>query len=120
VSGDARYEALTEGDLGLILHRLCDLTHHTMPNKLFDYMSVGLPVVATRMRPVARVIAAEGCGVLVDDNAESVAQAIEGLLGDAELRERLGRNGKQALNERYRWDGEGRRLLRSVESVSAG
>ena len=105
VSEERKYEALATGDIGLLLHRVCDLTQHTLPNKLFDYMSVGLPVVSTPMKPVIRILEAEQCGVWADEDAESIADIIRSLLTDSNERQRLGENGYKAMMY-YKWDGE--------------
>jgi glycosyltransferase involved in cell wall biosynthesis len=101
-----RSDALLSGDIGIILHRVCDLTNHTLPNKLFDYMSVGLPILATKMVPVCRIMEREKCGLAADETPAAVAQLLRTLVLDAELRRALGANGRRAALMHYRWETE--------------
>ena len=104
VAEDRKYEILAQGDIGLLLHELCELTHHTVPNKLFDYMYVGLPVISTRLRPVVQVLDKEKCGIAVDDDPMSVAEGMRSLITDLALRRQCAANGREAVRERYTWE----------------
>lgn len=119
VSETTKYEILAEGDIGLILHRVCDLTQHTVPNKLFDYMSVGLPVVATRLRPVTRILEAEQCGIAVDETPDAVAAGIKALILDMGSRKRFADNGYRAVRARYRWDGEVKKIIAGINALTS-
>jgi glycosyltransferase involved in cell wall biosynthesis len=60
-------EALAEvakADVGLVPHHADDSWNTTIPNKLFDYMAAGLPVVTSSAIPAARVVRETGCGVV--------------------------------------------------------
>jgi len=118
VSPKWRYHAMSEGDVGIILHRVCDLTQHTVPNKLFDYMSVGLPIVATPLKPVARVIEREGCGLIVEENPQSVADGLRDLILDPVRRQAMGTAGQRAVGERYHWEDEAAKIEGTLFGLS--
>lgn len=118
VPGSMRFEALRQGDIGLILHRICDLTQHTIPNKLFDYMSVGLPVVSTRLGPISRILEAEQCGMVVDESPEGAAAGIKELILDCRKRALYSENGYRAAQVRYRWTCEEKKILRDIGSLT--
>jgi len=118
VPGSMRLEALRRGDIGLILHRVCDLTRHTIPNKLFDYMSVGLPVVSTRLGPISRILESERCGIAVDDSPEGAAAGIGQLILDWRKRAFYSQNGYRAAQIRYRWACEEEKIVRDVSSLT--
>jgi glycosyltransferase involved in cell wall biosynthesis len=103
-------------DIGLIPHRVTAHTSSTIPNKLFEYMLLGKPVLATDMAPVRRVLEEVDCGMVYRSQEEGV----EALLGlrDETLRRRLGQNGRRAVLDRYRWDHDGATLVRAVERVT--
>lgn len=119
VSASQKYEVMAEGDIGLILHKVCDLTQHTIPNKLFDYMSVGLPVVSTKLGPVVRILDAEQCGIAVDENAEAVAEEVKALILDVKRRKRFAENGYRAVRSRYRWDQEEEKIIGDINALTA-
>ncbi|MEO6339791.1 MAG: glycosyltransferase [Caulobacteraceae bacterium] len=117
-AGGDKYRLMARGDLGLILHRMCELCQHTIPNKLFDYMSVGLPVVSTRLRPIQSVLDFEGCGIVVDDNPPAAAAAMAKLILDHDLRKRMAAAGAEAVQIRYGWEGEAERAISRVRALA--
>src|SRR5215210_7094187 len=74
---------LAQARAGLVVFRP-DVTHvDALPNKLFEYMAAGLPVVASGF-PLWRKLA-EGCAVFVDPTSpQAVADAIGWLLAHPE------------------------------------
>ena len=75
-----------------------------LPVKLFEYMACGLPVVISDFPAVREVVAGSDCGILVDPvNVEVVSQAIEALIVDPDLAQRLGENGRTAFTTQYNW-----------------
>lgn len=73
-------------DLGLTLDRDTNLNYRfSLPNKLFDYMHAGLPVLATDLPEVAGIMRANDIGtVLPEATPETIAQAVRELFGDGE------------------------------------
>jgi glycosyltransferase involved in cell wall biosynthesis len=49
-------------DLGLLPFHKCSHIETTLANKLFDYMAVGLPVLASDAAPMVRVLRETGAG----------------------------------------------------------
>jgi glycosyltransferase involved in cell wall biosynthesis len=103
-------------DIGLIPHRVTAHTNSTIPNKLFEYMLLGKPVLATDMAPVRRVLDEVGCGLVYRSREEGVEALVR--LRDDALRRHLGDNGRRAVLGRYRWDHDGDVLVQAVESVA--
>ncbi|HET7646596.1 MAG TPA: glycosyltransferase, partial [Candidatus Limnocylindria bacterium] len=77
---------------------------YSLPNKLFESMAAGLPVVASDFPEVRRVLEREQAGVIVDARRpEAIADALRELLADPVGAARMGANGRQAVRERYNW-----------------
>jgi glycosyltransferase involved in cell wall biosynthesis len=104
-------------DIGLIPHRVTAHTNSTIPNKLFEYMLIGKPVLATDMAPVRRVIEEVDCGLVYRSRQEGLEALVR--MRDETLRRRFGENGRRAVLEQYRWDHDGAALVQAVEQVSA-
>jgi glycosyltransferase involved in cell wall biosynthesis len=89
-----------------------------IPTKMFEYMACGLPVVASDLPPIRRFIAESECGILVNaTNAHEHAEAILYLLGHPDEAQRMGENGRRAVEEKYNWESEGRKLLMLYEEL---
>ena len=99
-------------DLGLcVIKPVGDSFRWSMPNKLFEYLMAGLPVVAGDTPQIRGVIEETGAGALVDpEDPEAIAAAIGGLLKDEPLRRQMGKAARRAA-EKYCWEREAPRLL---------
>lgn len=105
---------IARADIGVLPHRRCAHWDHTIPNKLFDYMAAGLPVLTSDAAPFARVVRETGCGeVFTSRDPASLAGAIR-RLADPALRARYGAHGQRAILERYNWEADSEVLLASV------
>lgn len=106
------YKHLSRADIGLILFHPLPNHIEAMPNKLFEYMSVGLPIIASNFPLWKEIVEGNECGLTVDPlNPKEIAQAIEYLLDHPELRQKMGENGRRAVLEKYNWENEAKKLL---------
>lgn len=88
------------------------------PVKLFDYMSVGLPVVANRVGGWSELIEQENIGTLTNDDPKDFAKAILRLLEDEDLRTKLSHNALEAVREKYNWERSVEPLAKFYENLS--
>lgn len=104
-------------DIGLIPHRKCALWNATIPNKLFDYMAAGLPVVSSNTDPCARILGETGAGeIFRSGDAASLADAIARLT-DPGSRTRMGAAGARAILDRYNWETDAATFVSVVERI---
>ncbi|HIE16940.1 MAG TPA: glycosyltransferase, partial [Dehalococcoidia bacterium] len=82
-----------------------------MPNKLFEAMVCGRPIICTKGTYSGDFVEQEEIGLAVECNVEALKEAIIRLRDDPELRERLGRNALRAAISRYNWQNQEKRLL---------
>lgn len=86
--GRMPYERLMDftraADLGLSLDKDSNLNYrYSLPNKLFDYLHAGIPVLATDLPEVAAVVRGHDCGVLLPaPTPQAIAGAVEALRTD--------------------------------------
>jgi len=85
---------------------------NALPIKLFEYMSAGLPVIASGFPLWRSIIEAADCGLCVDPGKpDDIASAISLLRSNPALAAKLGANGRRAIESTYRWDHEAVGLL---------
>jgi colanic acid/amylovoran biosynthesis glycosyltransferase len=85
-----------------------------LPTSVLEAMALGLPVVTTSLNGLAEAVIHEQTGLVVPGrNPESLADALERLLGDPALRERLARNARKHVEEHFALD-RSVTLLRSL------
>jgi glycosyltransferase involved in cell wall biosynthesis len=105
-------------DVGLVPHHATESWQTTMPNKLFDYMAMGKPVIVSSARPTERIVTSERCGVVFEDrDASALAEAIASV-ADRGVREDYGRRGREAVRRTYNWEADERRLRGAVRRVA--
>lgn len=91
-----------------------------LPNKLFQYMAAGIPVVASDFPDVRRVLEGSGAGIVVDpENPRAVAAAIRRLIDDPALARGMGAAGRLAVRDRFNWQTSAQELLRGYRAIEA-
>lgn len=83
-----------------------------LPVKMFEYMSAGIPVIASDFPLWREIIAGNDCGLLVDPlNPVAIAKAIDYVVTHPEEARYMGANGRKAVIECYNWPNEERKLF---------
>lgn len=101
---------MANANVGALTYRVCGHWNHTIPNKIFDYMLAGLPVLTTEVLPIQRIINETNCGVVCRDlDPVDIADKLE-YLRDSGIRQNLGENGYKAVLEKYNWKSDKAKL----------
>ncbi|RLD83181.1 MAG: hypothetical protein DRJ10_03975, partial [Bacteroidetes bacterium] len=81
--------------------------------KIFEYMSIGLPVISSNFPLWKEVVEENNCGICVDPlNTEEIANAIYYLFNNPKEAHKMSKNGLQAVNEKYNWREEEEKLIK--------
>jgi glycosyltransferase involved in cell wall biosynthesis len=73
-----------------------------LPNVLLEAMAMEVPVVATRINGIPRIVAHRGNGLLVEpDNVGELAAGLDLLLTNAEMQRRLAAAARATVVDRY-------------------
>lgn len=107
-----------------ILFRLSDpkipKTKYESPNKLFEAMMCGKPIIVSDGSSMADIVRKENCGLVVPyGDVDAIKEAILKLKNSPELRQKLGQNGRRAYENRYSWQIMEQRLLDSYQQLSS-
>jgi glycosyltransferase involved in cell wall biosynthesis len=108
----------TEADVGLIPYLPTNLCNYfASPNKLFEYILAGLPVVASNIPFMRKVILENDIGALFDAREpRSIATAINLSTRDYVLRRQ--RANLASVAAKYNWNIESKKLLQAYASLS--
>jgi len=86
------------------------------PNKMFEYMSAGIPVIASDFPLWREIISKNNCGLLVNPlDSGAIAKAIDCLVKNPTEAERMGKNGRNAVETRYNWEHEEKKLIKFMK-----
>jgi glycosyltransferase involved in cell wall biosynthesis len=90
-----------------------------LPNRLFEYMAAGLPIIApTYAAAMRHVVDAERCGVIVDcEDPQALADALSALRGNPALARELGARAREAFLERHHWEFESEPLIAVMRNL---
>jgi glycosyltransferase involved in cell wall biosynthesis len=88
--------------IGLVIFNYGGKPRPLTPNKIFDYMFSGLPLVLNYEGSTIELVRADNSGILVHPtNSEDLAEKVKMLADNPQLREELGQNGRQAAQKKY-------------------
>lgn len=91
----------------------------SFPTKLFEYMALEMPVIASDFPLYREVVETSGCGICVDPTSpQQLAAAVASLVRDPERASRMGLSGRKAVEERYNWRTEQGKLEQFYEQLS--
>jgi len=102
---------------GLALLRDRPNYRHSVPTKVLEYMAHGVPVIATPLPEVRRLVEQHQAGLIVPhDDPSAVVDAIAALDRD-DLRERCVANARRLVRARYDWRRDADVLRRTYASL---
>ena len=79
----------------------------SLPNKMFEYMAGGLPIVASDIDHWKPVFQKYNCGFQVDPfDEEAVKNAVQYLIQHPDEARAMGEQGKNAVQQEYNWESE--------------
>jgi len=88
------------------------------PNKMFEYMSAGIPVIASDFPLWREIVLGNQCGLCVNPmDPAAIAKAIDHLVQHPDEGRRMGENGRRAVLERYNWSMEEVKLLAFYKQI---
>lgn len=105
-------ELLARARVGLVMFHPLGNYLNAQPNKLFEYMAAGLPVVASDFPLWRKIVRSAECGLLADPlNPAAIAEALVWLFRHPAQAAEMGLNGRRAVAENYNWEQEANCLL---------
>lgn len=110
-----------ESQAGLCLFHPLSAHIDSLPNKLFEYMSAGLPVIASNFSSWIPYVTQNQCGFCVDPlNVDAIIESIKWILNHPEERIVMGQRGVAAVETRYTWEAEAKSLDQTYQQILGG
>ena len=103
-------------DFGLTVDKDTNINYRfSLPNKLFDYIRAGLPVIASRLTEIEKVITRYDIGTFIENHdPQHIAEVINNTAADQKQVEEWKSNLRQAKQE-LTWENEEKTLRRVYE-----
>ena len=89
---------------------------YTSAMKLFEYLSVGKPIIASNISSNTEILKnEENCLLFEPDNPENLADRIKFLIGNKDLKEKLSNNSSN-LALKYSWEERSKKIINKVKN----
>ncbi len=110
---------LSKVKVGLVV--LYPMPNHiyALPNKMFEYMSAGIPIIASNFPLWKNIVEKNKCGICVDPlKPKEIADAINFLLKNNSISEKYGITGRKLIEEQYNWEKEEKKLIEIYKNLT--
>lgn len=113
VDRDGVRDVLQRSMAGLVTLHPVDNYIDSLPVKMFEYMSAGIPVIASDFPVWREIIEGCNCGICVDPgDPADIARAIDFFVQNPDRAKLMGENGRRAVQLHFNWSAEEAKLLR--------
>ncbi|MCD2502376.1 glycosyltransferase family 4 protein [Clostridium sp. NSJ-145] len=118
VSYDEAQKLLKTSDIGIVSYKPGPNHDFCLPNKIFEYMSVGVPIIATNIKYWYDNFNKYNCILFIDKVTENdIADAINYLVDNKEEAIRMGRLGYNVYKENFTWQSQEEILLEQYKKL---
>ncbi len=118
VNREIVYEIMNNSIAGIVTFLPQPNHVEAQPNKMFEYMSAAIPVIASNYPLWKEIIEKNNCGICVNpENPEEIASAIKYLKRNPDKRTEMGNNGLKAILEKYNWANEEKCLIENYKKL---
>ncbi len=94
------------------------LMAENLPTKVYEYLSLGLPVIISRTPYNEKIIKKYQFGLVANPtNVIEISEKIRHILNNPEEAKRMGENGRKAIKEEFNWEKEEKKLVSLYERV---
>jgi glycosyltransferase involved in cell wall biosynthesis len=104
------YSIMKQADMGIVNFFPVPNSIESMPNKAFEYLNCGLPIVMSEF-PYWKDIFGE-CAVFVNPmDSQDIAEKIRSLVENPDYRKKLAWEGRALIENKYSWERESKKLI---------
>ncbi len=109
----------SSADVGILFYRnTCRNNYYCAPNKLFEYMMMGLPVITNDYPGIKKFVEGENVGLCANpENPFDVARAVDKLASNPDLYQEMKSNCLRLSREVYNWETEFKKLQEAYNTM---
>lgn len=112
-------KVLSEAGMGMVLLHPEPRFIVSLPIKMFEYMSAGVPVIASNFPLWEDIVEKNKCGICVDPlDIEGISNAMKWIIENPKEAKVMGQNGRKAVEEIYNWESESKKLISLYKRLS--
>ena len=112
------YKIMNESFAGLIVLKKIYNYANSFPNKMFEYMLAGIPIIASDFPLWKKILKDVDCAIFVNpENPEDIMNAIIYLKDNPEIAKRMGKAGQEKVLKDYNWNSEERNLFEKYQEL---
>jgi len=90
-----------------------------LPNKLFEYMACGKPVIASDFPEIRAIVKEANCGLLIDSsNIDDITKAIIWIMNNPKEAQEMGSRGRKSVEKKYNWAEMEKLLFNMYDDIS--
>jgi glycosyltransferase involved in cell wall biosynthesis len=87
------------------------------PNKLFEAMVTGRPIIVSKGTRSGEITEKENCGLVINYTKEALREAIVKLRDSPDLCEEMGQNALNSAINKYNWEFEEKKLIKLYKEI---
>jgi glycosyltransferase involved in cell wall biosynthesis len=112
-------QVLSRSMAGLVIFHPVPNHINAQPNKMFEYMSAGIPIITSDFPLWQEIVEGNQCGLCVDPlDPEKIAQAVNWILDHPDQEQKMCQYVRKAVEEKYNWDQEAQKLLQIYRELA--
>jgi glycosyltransferase involved in cell wall biosynthesis len=118
VTRTVAWEIMLTSIAGVVLYHPEENHVKAQPNKLYEYMTASLPIIASNFPLWREIVEGNLCGICVDPlNPKAIGDAMQYLVDNPQEAEQMGKNGRKAVEQKYNWSIEEKKLLKLYKDL---
>lgn len=92
--------------------------YDNLPTKVYEYMSLGIPVILTRSSYNERIIDKYKFGLCVEaNNIYEISKAVNQIFETPKLAKQMGKNGRMAIKSEFNWEVDFQKMLELYKKI---
>ena len=109
---------LQESAIGLVPYLDYESHRFGFPNKIYEFMATGTPIIYSDLPNYVNAIGQYGVGLAIDcSNPREIGRAMEKLAHNPKIRREMGTRGRHLFLTRFNWERQQERLLNIYDEI---